>query len=98
MSKTAGSTCSPYSMSVASFCIESIAQYCYIFYHTSPKIRDHKATLGHRDFRINKCGKHIHTTLRAMCRGISHFYCIFNSCSKFLLVFLKLSHRDKKNL
>lgn len=61
MSKTAGSTCFPHNVSVASFCIEDIGQYHRIFYCASPKIRDHKATLGHRDFTIDKYGKHTHT-------------------------------------
>ena len=56
MSETAGSTCSPYSVSVASFCIENSAQYFFIFYHANPKIREHKTILGHRNFTIDKYG------------------------------------------
>lgn len=61
MSKTARNPHSPYSVVVASFCVESVSQYHFIFSHTSPKFKDHTATLGHRDFTTDKCGKRAHT-------------------------------------
>lgn len=91
MSKTAGSTCFPYTVSVASFCIENIAQYCFIFYHANLKIRDCKTILGHRNFTIDKCGKHRHPhiNLISISTEEDHTYIVFLIVAlKFLLVFL----------
>lgn len=97
MSETAGSTCSPYSVSVASFCIENSAQYFFIFYHANPKIREHKTILGHRNFTTDKYGKHRHPhiNLIAISTEEYHTFIVFLIVAlTFLLVFYKLSHRD----
>lgn len=91
MSKTAGSTCSPYSVSVASFCIENIAQYFLIFYHANLKIRDGKTILGHRNFTIDEYGKHRHPDINLIAISTEeyHTFIVFLIVAlKFLLVFL----------